>query len=165
MDQASTDAIIGTIHRDITEGCGWSVVWMSDDHPWAYTVGAAMRRPRYEYVLASTPPEFAYLTLGRLVEAAQAGVDLSRPDDLAEVMDLAGTYIQLRPVHRSWLESPLFGVAQQYWKRPVVPQTLQVVLADTAGRWPWESGHDLGAPQPELWERRPVSLTSGGWRC
>jgi uncharacterized protein DUF4262 len=147
---ATLDEYDDHIHR-LVEEYGWAVQGVEGDGvhpPWAYTVG---------------------LTAAGLPELVVTGLD---PEPAAELLNDAARHIRLNGgrVPDRYLQLPGSGVAGIV--TVAVPdahlevavalygskiRALQLVLPDTAGRWPWDESYQ-GTPggQPVLGARWPA---------
>jgi Domain of unknown function (DUF4262) len=135
---------------------GWVVQYIGDPQiPWAYTIGLS-DRGHPELVITGVDPGTSAVVLNTIAKACRSGVDISDLSALAEEFGHPQVVLQPRPVDPTWRVTNLFNITRAYFGS--VPETMQVVMADTQGRFPWDPGHNLPVAQPVLWQ--PYT---GGW--
>jgi hypothetical protein len=131
---------------------GWAVSGIHGDDPlppWAYSVGMWLTCQSAELIACGIPARNAAGIInvigGRIADGDQIG-----PDDV--LTDICPAPLTVRPVDLSWRMTSLFALSDEFYGF-VRPPYLQVVWADTNGRFPWEPGFrtDFAGMQPLLW--------------
>ncbi|MGI5292701.1 DUF4262 domain-containing protein [Nonomuraea polychroma] len=139
---------------------GW-MIQVNDDGEyiaWYHTIGLSLRGHPELVLAASADPDSAMSALNGIARLACNGADITDAGIIAADFGHERELLKVKqPVHPSWHATPLLRVAAAYLGR--IPDAAQVVLADTEGRFPWDTGHSLGLHQPALWEPWPGS----GW--
>ena len=131
---------------------GWAVSGIQGDEqtpPWAYSVGMWLTCQSVELVVCGPPLENS-AGLINAIGARLADGDEIGPDDVLD--DICPARLTLRPVDMSWRMTSMFTVSDQFYGF-VRPPYLQVVWADTNGRFPWEPRFQttFEGLQPLLW--------------
>ncbi|GAA1623997.1 hypothetical protein GCM10009733_020800 [Nonomuraea maheshkhaliensis] len=141
---------------DHIRNVGWALQGVGDPTtPWIYTIGLC-DRGHPELIITGINFHAGGTVLNRIGTCVRRGLNVSNPSLLAKEFGHDPAVLNLRPVDPTWHDTHLFNIARSYWGSD--PATMQVVMADKEGRFPWDTGHQLGIDQPQLWEPWP-----GGW--
>lgn len=144
---------------------GWAVSGVHGEQgrpPWAYSVGLWLRCHRAELVLCGVPMRNAASIINALGARLADGGEFGPGDVLDDVCQARLTFRQVDP---GWRASGLLSAADAFYGM-VRPPYLQVVWADSDGRFPWSPGFQPAFTdfQPWLWLPRadnpPSSWTS-----
>lgn len=119
----------------------------------AYTIGLTSQGLP-EIIVFGMPQQYAAYFLN---EIARIMREQGEPADGAANTDLGAVPIAFKTVLPGRAEEFAFQAVYYYDEKPIKPRFKQMVMADRAGKLPWEEGYDLaymGKFQLHLWEAR-----------
>jgi hypothetical protein len=145
------DEYLFDVHRSVESG-GWTIQYVCDVRPWAYTVGLSIVFGHPEFVIAgatATSSAGALSLLGRRVAQGERFAV-----DAATDFYLEGVPARLVPVHLDHWRTDRFAVWVNYVGSigPPYPNmaALQLLWTDREGRFPDDCGCRLDPPVERL---------------
>jgi hypothetical protein len=140
---AMPDAMEQAIHAHVAQ-FGWHVQFVSptsdENRPaWAYTIGLYRSYRHPELAIAGVDMNEVHKTLSVLVRQIQAGTPI-RPAQVYTELFADGIFVRFFDIDPRWYAA-CFGRAIDFYGGTDFPM-LQGVWSDTAGRFPWDAGHD-----------------------